>query len=321
MARPPRLSQVLALSGRVLTTLVLVTLAVLGAYELYVYYEKEPRTRDGRVRADIVPVAADVAGRVTEVLVRDNQAVRAGDVLFRVDPARYTLAVQQAESTLANAKAVQRQAELDAKRYNDLSGVVSDERRQQVSTQAQQARAALAQATANLELAKLNLERSTVLAPVDGTITNLQLRPGAYVGVGSPAMAVVDSRSLYVAGYFEETKLNRIHVGAPAEVRLMGDSAVLRGRVESISYAVEDRERTTSATLLPNVNPTFPWVRLAQRVPVRIALETLPRRVRLIAGRTASVEILPFEEGEELEAAVIPMQCEPNLSSQAPVRP
>ncbi|MCP3102092.1 HlyD family secretion protein [Myxococcus sp. K15C18031901] len=302
MATSPRLANVLALSRKVLVTVILVVLAVLGGYELWFYYEREPRTRDGRVRADVVQVASEVAGRVTEVLVRDNQGVQQGDVLFRVDPARYTLAVQQAESTLANARAALRQAETDARRYHDLSGVVSDERRQQVATQAQQARASFDLATSNLELAKLNLERSTVYAPVDGTITNLLLRPGAYVGSGSPAMAVVDRHSIYVAGYFEETKLNRIRVGAPVEVRLMGESAVLRGRVESIALAVEDRERSTGSQMLPNVNPTFPWVRIAQRVPVRIALEEYPRRMRLIAGRTASVEVLPWEDdGDDLE--------------------
>ncbi|HEU4563183.1 MAG TPA: HlyD family secretion protein [Gemmatimonadaceae bacterium] len=291
-----RLKALLPRVGRVLVTLSLVAVAAAVGRRLWVHYEVEPRTRDGKVRVDVVPVASDVAGRVTAVPVHDNQLVRAGDLLFIVDSARYALAVRQAEAALATARAARSQARTEARRTEELSDILATQVQQQAATQARQAEAAVAQAEANLELARLNLERARVVAPVDGIVANLTLRPGAHVPVGSPVMALVDRHSVYVAGYFEETKLPRIHVGDHAEIRLMGEERVLHGHVESIATAVEDRERTTGTQLLPNVNPAFPWVRLAQRVPVRIALDEPPAEVRLVAGRSASIDIIPAGE-------------------------
>ncbi|HEU4698774.1 MAG TPA: efflux RND transporter periplasmic adaptor subunit [Gemmatimonadales bacterium] len=287
------IKSLLTRSYRGLLTLALVAAAVFVGRRIWVHYEVEPRTRDGKVRVDVVAVAADVAGRVTAVPVHDNQAVRRGEVLFVVDSTRYALAVQQAAAARATARAARDQARIEARRTGALADVLAQQVWQQAATQARQAEAAYAQAEANLALARLNLERAVVTAPVDGIVTNLTLRPGAYVAVGAPVLALVDRHSVYVAGYFEETKLRRIHVGDLAEVRLMGEARVLRGHVESVALAVEDRERTTGTQLLPNVNPAFPWVRLAQRVPVRIALDELPDDVTLVAGRSASIDILP----------------------------
>jgi len=289
--------------GKKLLTLALVLVAAFVGYRLWHHYEVEPRTRDGKVRADVVPVAADVAGYVYEIFVRDNEIVRHGDVLFRVDPARYELAVRQAEAALATASSARNQAEIERRRYAALRGAVSAQERLQFEAQAQQAEASYAQAEAALELARLDLERSTVVAPVDGIVTNVNLRPGTYLNVGTPAMALVDRHSFYVAGYFEETKLRHIRAGDPARVRLMGDDRVLDGHVESIAGAVADRERDTGAQQLPDVNPTFPWVRLAQRVPVRIALDEVPADLLLVAGRTATVEILPSPGGRSAGTA------------------
>jgi multidrug resistance efflux pump len=151
--------------------------------------------------------------------------------------------------------------------------------------------ASLAEARAALATAELNLARTTVRAPVNGTAADVQLRRGDYANVGRPLFGIVDSGSLHVDGYFEETKLENIHVGDRASIRLMGSSQVLYGRVQSISAGITDRERSASPNLLPNVNPTFSYVRLAQRIPVRIQLDSPPRDVRLIAGRTATVVI------------------------------
>jgi RND family efflux transporter MFP subunit len=288
-----RLKSALSSAGRVVVTLVVVFVAAVVVWNLWIYYQESPRTQDGRVRAHVVAIAADVGGQVVQVAVHDNQTIRKGDVLFRIDPSRYTLARDQARAALANTQAALEQAKRDAARYAGLGTVATVQQTEQSATAAVQAQAAVDQANVALQLAQLNLDRSTVISPVNGIVTNLNLGNGAYVGAGAPVMAVVDSDSFYVAGYFEETKLPNIHVGDPAEIRLMGDSRVLHGHVSGIAAAIGDPDRTTDASLLPNVNPTFTWVRLAQRVPVNVRLDDVPEGLKLVAGRSASVDITP----------------------------
>ncbi|HTG04519.1 MAG TPA: HlyD family secretion protein [Bradyrhizobium sp.] len=276
-----------------LTGLVAV-IALWAAYKLWDYYFDAPWTRDGHVRADVVPVASDVSGFVTEVLVKDNQQVQRGDVLFRIDRARYEIALKQAEAVLLGKGATLEQANADLKRYSALTPgvVVSKQKMDQVIATQGSAQAAHDQAAADLALARLNLERSEVRASVNGVVTNMELRPGTYLTPGKGVMALLDSDTLHVQGYFEETKLPRIHLGDAVIVRLMGSHHALRGRVESIAAGIEDRDRSAGATLLANVNPTFNWVRLAQRVPVRVALDQPAERNELVAGATATVEVL-----------------------------
>lgn len=276
---------------RVGITLV-VLLAALGAgHELWAHYMDEPWTRDAKVRADIVGVAPDVSGFVSEVLVRDNQSVKQGDVLFRIDRARFAIALEQAEAAVEGRKATLEQARRDRERYEQLKDVVSQQKTEQARMQEAEAAMAHRQALADRDLARLNLERSEVKASVNGTITNLSLRPGDYITAGTPEVALIDTDSLRIEGYFEETKLARISVGAPVTIRLMGQPARLEGHVESIAAGIEDRERTVGNGLLANINPTFNWVRLAQRVPVRIALDNVPDDARLVAGLTATVVV------------------------------
>jgi len=161
-----------------------------------------------------------------------------------------------------------------------------------ISAQAQ-AKAAYQQAVVDRDIAKLNLDRSEVRASVNGPMTNFELRPGVYVTAGKGVAALIDADSLHVDGYFEETKLSMIHIGDRAAVHLMGESADLIGHVEGIAGGIEDHDRSSGASLLANVNPTFSWARLAQRMPVRIALDSVPAGVQLIAGRTATVVITP----------------------------
>jgi len=282
-----------SLLGRVALTVIAVAAAAWVGVYLWGYYMKAPWTRDGHVRADIVQIAPDVSGFVTDVPVRDNQSVKQGDVIFRIDRERFALALQQADAVVAGRLASLNEANADLKRYQSLTtDAVSQQRQEQVLATQQQAKAAYDQALADQAVAKLNLERSEVRAPVNGTITNMDLRPGAYVTAGKGVMALVDTDTLRVEGYFEETKLPRIQIGAPARVRLMGGSRELTGHVESIAAGIEDRDRGQGASLLANVNPTFNWVRLAQRVPVRIALDEASKQAELVAGRSATVEVL-----------------------------
>ncbi|EFH11810.1 efflux RND transporter periplasmic adaptor subunit [Pseudoroseomonas cervicalis] len=276
---------------RIAVTLLLVAAALFAARELWRYYMEAPWTRDGRVRADIIGVAPDVSGFVAEVLVQDNAVVAQGQPLFRLDQARFALALQQAEAVVESRTASLERARRDERRYDRLdAGIVSQQRQEQAHSDAATAAASLQEAEAARELARLNLARTEIRAPAAGTITNLTLRPGAYVSAGSAVMALVDAGSLHVQGYFEETKLARIHPGDPVRVTLMGDGRVLSGHVESIAGGIEDRER--SAGLVANVNPTFSWVRLAQRVPVRVKLDAVPEGLRLIPGRTATVSVI-----------------------------
>jgi RND family efflux transporter MFP subunit len=269
-----------------------VLVAALAGYRLWDYYMNDPWTRDGHVRADIVPVAPDVSGFVAEVLVGDNQRVQRGDVLFRIDRARYEIALRQAEAALLGGRARLDEANADLRRYSALTPdiVVSKQRLDQVVAAQGSAQAGYDQAVADLALAKLNLERSEVRASVSGVVTNVELRPGTYLTPGKGVMALLDTDTLHVEGYFEETKLPRIHPGDSVKVRLLGGDHVLLGRVESVAAGIEDRDRSAGATLLANVNPTFNWVRLAQRVPVRIALDPAKRN-ELVAGATATVEV------------------------------
>jgi multidrug resistance efflux pump len=190
------------------------------------------------------------------------------------------------------AQAQLSQALRENRRNTQLDDLVSQEIREQGQTRSDQARAALAQAEVNRDTAKLNLERTRVVSSADGFVTNLDLRVGAYASASRPVMAVVDRHSFYVEGYFEETKLPAIHLGDRVKVSLMGSKQAIGGHVESFAEGIADRDRSTGQNLLPNVNPTFNWVRLAQRIPVRVAIDAVPADLRLVAGQTVTVQVL-----------------------------
>lgn len=292
------MNRLLSALGRSAATILIVILAAIVAFWLWNRYERSPWTRDGRVRADVVRVTPDIGGLVTEVDVRDNQPVRAGDLLFVIDKPRYSLAVAQAKAAIASAEATLGQAQREARRDLALGNLVATEAHEQNVARAATASAALAQAHTALESAELNLARTQVRASVNGTVTNLDLHPGDFVGAGQQAMALIDRDSIRIEGYFEETKLPGIRIGAPVTVHLMGEARPLHGSVESIAAGINDTTRSNSGNLLPSVDPTFSWVRLAQRIPVRVKLTQVPEGVRLIAGRTATVTIEPDTKGK-----------------------
>jgi RND family efflux transporter MFP subunit len=279
--------------GQVAVTAIAVSLAAIVVWNIWIYYEVEPRTRDGRILADVVTVAPDVAGHVVDVAIHDDQLVKKGDILLKIDPARYAIALDQAEASVNDARATLTQAKNDLERYQKLGDVASVKQREQAATTVAKAAAAYQQAQATLDLAHLNLHRTIVRSPVNGKITNLVLQAGNYVSAGSPVMAIVDGDSFYAVGYFEETKLSQIKVGERATIAIMGERQILTGRISGIAAAITDPDRTTNAQLLPTVSPSFKWVRLAQRIPVRIALDSPPDTIRLVAGRTVSVDIQP----------------------------
>jgi RND family efflux transporter MFP subunit len=278
--------------GFLLTALIFAAAILLGR-ALWVHYMDEPWTRDGRVRADVVNVAPDVSGAVVTMPVADNQFVKKGDLLMEIDPSHYRIAVQQAQANVAARQAELRMRRADAARRADLDSlVVSKEQRENAMQTASTAEAQLQQAQAALDAARLNLERTRVVSPVDGYVTNLNVHRGDYANAGTPKLAIVDSHSFWVYGYFEETKLPHVRIGDNAEMRLMS-GGVLKGRVESISRGIYDRDNPQSHELLADVNPTFNWVRLAQRVPVRIRIDEVPAGTVLSAGTTCTVVIAP----------------------------
>jgi RND family efflux transporter MFP subunit len=273
------------------TTAVTFVVAVLIGRVLWVRYMDDPWTRDGRVRAEVVDIAPDVSGAVVELPVRDNQSVKKGDLLMQIDPSHYQIAVEQAQATVAARKAELQMRRDDAQRRADMDSlVVSKENRDNATLSASTAEAQYQQAQAELDAAKLNLARTRVVSPVDGYVTNLSVFRGDYATVGAAKLAIVDSHSFWVYGYFEETKLPRVKIGDKAEMRLMS-GGVLQGRVESISRGIYDRDNPESRELLADVDPTFNWVRLAQRVPVRIRIDRIPNGLTLSAGTTCTVVI------------------------------
>jgi len=276
-----------------IATAIIFVVAILVGRVLWVHYMDEPWTRDGRVRAEVVNVAPDVSGAVVELPVRDNQFVHKGDLLMQIDPSHYQIAVEQAQAAVAARKAELAMRQDDARRRADMdSEVVSAEARENASHTANSAQAQYQQALAALDAAKLNLERTRVVSPVDGYITNLQVFQGDYANAGQAKLAVVDSHSFWVYGYFEETKLPHVKVGNKADIKLMS-GGTLEGHVESISRGIYDRDNPQSRELLADVNPTFNWVRLAQRVPVRIHIDKVPDDMVLAAGTTCTVVVKP----------------------------
>ena len=277
---------------RIALTLCLVAVAIFAGMHLWQYYMLTPWTRDAKIRADVVIVAPDVSGWVRELKVRDNQQVKAGELLMAIDSDRFEAALDKANAVAETRQQQLRLREHEASRRAALGPqAISAELRENAQINAAVARGELRQAQADAKVAAINLARSKVQAPRDGHITNLRLAEGNYVNAGQPVMALVDDSTFYVQAYFEETKLPRIKVGARVNIWLMSAGEPMKGRVESISRGITDRNATPDSQLLAEVEPTFNWVRLAQRIPVRISLDQVPEGLALSAGMTASVQI------------------------------
>jgi multidrug resistance efflux pump len=278
---------------RVLLTIVLLIGAGFLSYKMAYYYLYSPWTRDARIRADVVTVAPDVSGWVDDIRVRDNQFVHKGDVLFVIDQERFRLALTDAEATLAARHAQYLMLLEQYERRSKLSPgySVTVETLDNARRQSETAAANYQQAIASRDTAALNLKRTEVRASVNGFITNLNLAKGTYASQGKPVMALIDSDSYRVGAYFEETKIPHIKPGASAEIYLMDGSPALQGTVSGIARGITDQDNKDGPELLSSVNPTFTWVRLAQRIPVRIHIAHVPPGVLISAGMTCTVVI------------------------------
>jgi multidrug resistance efflux pump len=278
----------------VLITLVTVSLAVALGWAMWDAYMGAPWTRDGTVRVYVVTLAPEVAGRIVEFPVADNKFVHKGDLLMVIDPRDYTIAVSRAEAAVKQAQANAQNAVIQSQRRQKLTELAASmEEKQTYSTTAVASQAAYQQALANLDQARVNLERTRVRSPVNGWVTHLLAQLGDYANVGQNIISLVDADSFWVDGYFEEINLGSIREGDPAEVKLMGYNQVVRGHVDSIARAINVPNAQASPQGLATVNPIYTWVRLAQRIPVRIHIDEVPEGVVLSAGMTATVQIDP----------------------------
>jgi multidrug resistance efflux pump len=304
-----------------LSTVAVVLLAFILGWFAWEHYTRAPWTRDARVRADVVTLSADVSGRIVSLAVQDNQHVNKGQALLEIDPARYTLAVEHAKRAVEVAKASlgqaqaaiiaseallkQRQSEEQRRRTLKDRSAISGEEWEKAATDVSVAQADLLRNQANLVLAQANvqlaiaaltqseldLQRTHVVSPVTGYVTNLLTREGDYAAAGGPLLALVDSDSFYISGYFEETKLPRIGEGDRVRIELMSGET-FGGKVQSIAFAIADRENLPGGRLLANINPSYTWIKLAQRVPVRIEIDAdYSGRKNLRAGTTATVTV------------------------------
>lgn len=288
---------------RILVTLLVVAAAIMAGLWLWHYYLYTPWTRDGRVRADIITIAPDVSGWVDHLSVQDNARVSKGQTLFTLNDQRYQAAVDKAKAVVANRAATLALKTHESERRKQLGReAISAEDQEVAQINRAVAAADLKQAQAALASAELDLDRTAVQAPVDGYVLNMHLNEGNYVKAGQAVMALVKADSFYVTGYFEETKMPDIHQGDPAEVVLMNGDTHLKGHVAGIGRGIADTNTATNNQLLPQVQPTFNWVRLAQRIPVRIHLDAVPEGTLLSAGMTATVRILDASARHEPDA-------------------
>ncbi len=285
-----RLARAFTTLARLSLTLVVLAIGCLGACALWNHYMYSPWTRDARVQADAVSIAPDVSGFIQDIRVKDNQVVHKGDVLFVLDQERYKLAVATAEAGVEARRAAMEMQQRIADRRAQLTNLAaSDEERDNARFNAKGAVAAYDEAVAELATARLNLARTIITAPVNGYVTNLTLVAGQFAPVGANVMAVIDGDSYHVSGYFEETKVPYLKPGQGVAITLMSGVPALTGHVESISRGITDRDNPKGPDLLAAVTPTFEWVRLAQRIPVRIHIDSVPEGVLISSGMTCTV--------------------------------
>ena len=277
----------------------LITLAAIGiaiglGRAMWNAYMAAPWTRDGMVRAYVVTMAPEVSGRIVEMPLHDNQFVHKGDMLMVIDPTDYRIALDLAESAVLQAKATAENAQAEAERRRKLSDLAETiEDRQKHEAIALATHAQHRQAVAQLDRAKVNLERTEIRAPVNGWVTNLLAQQGDYANVGQNIISIVNADSYWVDAYFEETQLASIHDGDPVELKLMGYGQIITGEVVGVARGINVSNAQPNQQGLATVNPIFTWVRLAQRVPVRIRLKHVPNGIRLVAGLTATVQVDP----------------------------
>ena len=278
--------------ARRLATVALVLAAAVAAVIIWQAYVAAPWTRDGRTRVQVANIAPQISGQITRLDVVDNQHVRKGDLLYVIDPFDYRTSLDDARATLQmRAADLLSKRQAADRRFSLNADSTSVEEKQTYSSSAAQAEAAFRAAQSALSQAEVNLRRTEIRSPVNGTVTNLQMRVGDYARAGTNNLAVIDADSFWIDGYFEETKMPYVCVGEAATATLMGYHRPIQGVVESITRGISTSDAAASTQGLPDVNPVYTWVRLAQRIPVRIRITQVPADLPLVAGMTVSVSL------------------------------
>lgn len=281
-------------AGRAAVTLVVLALAAVAAVLIWRQYLTAPWTRDGQVLAYVVSIAPEVSGRIVNLRVADNQDVHRGDILYEIDPVDFEIAVANAQATVNRNMADLKNKQAQSTRRQELTTLTTSvEEKQTYASTTDIATATLASSISQLNQAKVNLDRTKVRSPVNGYVTNLQVQEGDYATTGARSLSVLNSDSFWVYGYFEETKIGAIKPGDPASVLLMGYRDPIRGHVESIARGINTPNTAPGGQGLASVDPVFTWVRLAQRIPVRIHIDEVPPTVTIAVGMTATVTVGP----------------------------
>jgi multidrug resistance efflux pump len=288
------------MNSTVLKTLIsgLIVLVAIGiVLYKYWYYLTNPWTRDGQVHAQVIQINPRVSGPIVNLPIKDNQLVKAGELLFEIDPRTFQAAVDQAKADLQQAQVEAKDAKEEADRARNIRkrdrGAMSQQQLERKANDQSAAEAAVLGANAQLQQAQLNLEFTDVKAPVDGYVTNLNLRRGSQAIANQPALALIDINSYWINGYFREDRIEGVKAGDRAIVTLMSyPDRPLEGQVDSLGWGIAQDDGSTGHNLLPNINATFEWIRLAQRVPVRVHLVDPPKDIPLRVGTTASVMVM-----------------------------
>jgi RND family efflux transporter MFP subunit len=297
--RPGRMARFARATLKTTATLLLLAVAVLAAAVIWDYYIAAPWTRDGIVRVQVANVAPQVSGQITEIRIVDNQYVHQGDVLYVIDPFDFQVALDIDKAQLRQKAADLQVKRVQAERRQHLTNLATTPEEQQVFVgNATQAQGDFDAAQQQVAQADINLKRTQVRSPVNGYVTNLLMRVGDYAHVGTTNISVIDADSYWIDGYFEETKMAHVCVGDRAEAQLMGYRDPIVGRVQSVTRGISVSNAAPSTQGLPNVDPVYTWVRLAQRVPVRIRITHVPDGVPLVSGMTATVTIRGAEAQE-----------------------
>jgi RND family efflux transporter MFP subunit len=283
-----------------LATLVIALVAVLISIVAWGHYVMAPWTRDGRIRAQVASVAPQISGQITELRIADNQFVHKGDVLYVIDPFDFEVVLRTNTASLKQKAAELQVKEVQSERRQHLSSLATTPEEQQIyKGTAIQAKAGFEAVQQQVAQAEINLSRTQVRSPVNGYVTNLLLRVGDYAHQGATSVSIIDTDSYWVDGYFEETQMARVCVRDRAEVKLMGYSSPIVGHVTTVTRGVSVSNAAAGAQGLPNVDPVYTWVRLAQRVPVRIAIDAVPPDVPLVSGMTATVTIRDDSDADQ----------------------
>jgi len=277
--------------------LALVALVVWYAYQTYEEYFNNPWTRDGQVRGHVIQIAPRVSGMVIHIPVIDNQFVHQGDLLFEIDREPFEIAIAQAEANLQRARISSKSSKIEYDRLKDIfnkdPGAVSQKDLNRREANYLESLSQIDVQTETLRSAKLNLGYTSIYAPVDGYVSNVDFQIGTQAVANTPILALVDSNSFWVFGYFRESQIGKFSIGDPARVTLMAyPDSPLMGHVESLGWGIAPSDGNSGVKLLPSIKPVFQWIRLAQRIPVRIKLGSIPDGIELRFGLTASVMVM-----------------------------